>query len=406
MVVAGPAAVSRRCAAASARAARPARGPARPGGRRPARQQANGRGERGGQGGGPGEVAGGPGLSGGPVADQHSSRSVVPVGRDHLGLVHAQPDDEVRLGQQRPFHGAAGDQAACFSGGVRHDTARPVGVQHRDPAADHGGPDSGRVRARVRAKQQDRPPGLAQRGGQRRQITGLRVTRPGTAGCLILHAACEVRRGPLVHQRDHRPGWRGQGLADRLRGRLGGPVTADGHCRLRYRPAQGTLLQPLVTDPAGFGGPHRVGDNHEGEPVQRRVRDPVDRAGEAGSPGDQHRSRCPGQVGAGGGHDGGRGLGVGEHEAQPGRGGGADHIQVRAATRHAEHHPGTGDGQRGHDGRGPGRDGAACAGRSAWPGSRLTVAGPRLTRRPRRCRSGRPGRASAAGRSTGPGGND
>ena len=167
-------------------------------------------------------------------------------------------------------------------------------------------------------------------------------------------------RGAVVHQRDHRPGRRGGGLADQPGRDAAGLGPADRQHRLGDRPAQRTLVQPLMADPAGLRGPHRVGDDHEGKPVQRRVGDPVDRAGESGSAGDEHRSRCPGEVGTRGGHDGRRRLGVGEHETQPGRRGRAHHVQVRAAARDAEHHPGARPGQRGHDRHGTGR-------RGGWP---------------------------------------
>jgi hypothetical protein len=108
------------------------------------------------------------------------------------------------------------------------------------------------------------------------------------------------------------------------------------------KPAQRRLIKPLMADPA------RLGDDDDGEPVERRVRDPVDRAGQPGTPGDEHRAGRTGQVGVRGGHDRGRGFRVGEHEPQAGRCGGAYHVQVRAAAGNAEHHPGARPGQRGY----------------------------------------------------------
>ena len=99
------------------------------------------------------------------LGDQDSLRGVVPRGRNHLGLVHAEPDDEVGRGQQRPLHRAPGDQAGRLGGGVREDAARPVGVQRRDAAARQGRPDGGGPRDGARAQQQHRAPRRPQRPG-------------------------------------------------------------------------------------------------------------------------------------------------------------------------------------------------------------------------------------------------
>ena len=355
--------------------------PAWPGGRRPGREQIDGRRQRGGQDGGAREVAGRARGSSRGCGDQHRGRGVLPGRRDHLGLVHAQPDDEVGVGQQRPLHRAAGDQPARFGRGVRHDAARPVGVQRRDPAADHGGPDRGGVPHGVRAEQQDRPPGPGQGRGQRPKVTG-------RFRALIVRRARGAGGGRVVQLRDHRAGRGGEGQADRLRRGLAGPVPADRQHRLRHRTAQRRLVQPLVTDPAGLGGPDRVGDDHQGQPVQRRVRDPVNRAGQPRSPGDQHRARGSGQIGAGGRHDGGRGLGMGEDEAQSRRAGRPHHVQVRAAAGHAEHDPGARPGQRGHDRGGAGRAGGGRPGPAERGGAdahRALPPVPEWSTRPRIC---------------------
>jgi hypothetical protein len=126
---------------------------------------------------------------------------------------------------------------------------------------------------------------------------------------------------------------RGQGGADGICGRFG---SADGDRGLGHRLAECALVDPLVRDP-GCGGRDGVGDHDHREPVQGGVRDAVDRAGQAGTPGDHDGSWRTGEVGTGGRHDRRGGLAAGQHEAQPGRRRGADHVQVGAATRHAEY---------------------------------------------------------------------
>ena len=217
--------------------------------------------------------------------------------------------------------------------------------------------------ARAARRGTARGPGAGwQRGGRTRVSIRGRDSAAGRVfpGGRVFGGGRGACPGAVVHQRDHRAGRRGDGLADQPGRHPAGLVSADRQHRLGDRQAQRSLVQPLVADPAGFGGPHRVGDNHEGKPVQRRVGDPVDRAGESGSPGDEDRSRCPGEVSTRRGHDGRRRLSVGEDETQPGRRGRAHHVQVRAPARDAEHHPGARPGQRGHDRHGPGR-------RGGWP---------------------------------------
>ena len=126
-----------------------------------------------------------------------------------------------------------------------------------------------------------------------------------------------------------------------------GPAHRDR--RLGHRPAQRRLVDPLVADPAGVGGRDRVRDHQHGQPVERRVRDAVDRAGQPRPPGDDHGPGDAGKVRAGGGHDRRGRLAVGQHEAEPGRLRRPDHVQVGAAARHAEHQPGARLDQRRHD---------------------------------------------------------
>ena len=97
--------------------------------------------------------------------------------------------------------------------------------------------------------------------------------------------------------------------------------------RLGYRPPQRPLVDPLVADPARRA--HRVRDHHHRQPVQRRVRDTVDRAGQPRSPGDHHRPGRSGEVRAGSGHDRRGRLAVRQDEAQPRRLRRPDHVQVR-----------------------------------------------------------------------------
>src|SRR5262249_12128022 len=80
------------------------------------------------------------------------------------------------------------------------------------------------------------------------------------------------------------------------------------------------------------------------------------------SPGPRVTTTAParaGETGAGGRQDRGGGLAAGQDEAQPGRRRRADHVQVGAAARHAEHQPRARPGQRRYDriGSRVGRDG-------------------------------------------------
>ncbi len=156
------AAASRR--AASCFAARPASGGQSGAGARG--QHPGRRGDRQAQRGRAGEPAAGrrrPGL-----ADQDGPRRVVPPRRDHLGLVHAQPDDEVGRAEQRPLHRAAGDQPGRLGGGIRQHAAGPVGVQRRDTAPGQRVPDRRGCRYRARAEQHHRPPRPPHRLSQHR----------------------------------------------------------------------------------------------------------------------------------------------------------------------------------------------------------------------------------------------
>src|SRR5262249_34938724 len=76
------------------------------------------------------------------LGDQDGPRRVVPPRRDHLDLVHAEPDYEVGRAEQRPLHRAAGDKTRRLGGGVRQDTAGPGGVQRREAGwvGGRGGP--------------------------------------------------------------------------------------------------------------------------------------------------------------------------------------------------------------------------------------------------------------------------
>ena len=145
------------------------------------------------------------------------------------------------------------------------------------------------------------------------------------------------------------PGRRRQRHPDDPRGHLAGVPSADGDRRLGDRPAQGRLVDPLVADPAGVGGRDGIRDHHHGQPVQGRVRDAVDRAGQPRPPGDDHGPGRAGEVGVGGGHDHRGGLAVGQDKAQPGRRRRPNHVQVGTAARHAEHQPRSCLSQRPYD---------------------------------------------------------
>ena len=242
-------------------------------------------------------------------------------------------------------------------------------MQRRDAAARQGRPDRGGLRDGVRAQHQHRAPRRPQRPGQEGSARGgrLRVAAYGGAAFGRVSVETVVCAGvgvAVVHIGDHRSWRQRQRRPDDPGGHLAGVPPADGDRGLGDRPAQGRLVDPLVADPAGVGGRDGIRDHHHGQPVQGRMRDAVDRAGQSRPPGDDHGPGRPGQVGARGGHDHGSGLAVGQDEAQPRRVGGPNDVQVGTAARHAEHQPRSRLSQRPYDriGARVGRDGAGAGG--------------------------------------------
>ena len=148
--------------------------------------------------------------------------------------------------------------------------------------------------------------------------------------------------------------WTGPGRGPRTRAtiaprQLVRAQPPNAHRGERHRCHQGELVDALMGDAVAIGRADAVGDQHHRLAVEQRLGDAVHGARDARTTRDDARTRRTGQLTDDTSHDGGRRLGVGEHEAHAALVHRADDVEVRTTARHAEHERRPGVAPRRHE---------------------------------------------------------
>ena len=201
---------------------------------------------------------------------------------------------------------------------------RPSSVERERDVAGHGAA----VRPRADAGDDDRAPRVAEQVAHGREVGRGPRRRRGPGRRTVPTDRSRRAPGPDAD--------RGQRATIARGSSSGSPPNATDAERRRCH--QGELVDALVRDAVALGRADAVGDEHHRLAVEQRLGDAVDGARRARATRDHARSRRTGQLADDTGHDRGRRLGVGQHEAHAALVHRADDVEVRTTARHPEHH--------------------------------------------------------------------